>query len=267
MLIIDSMVLYSLSRFETIGLEYAKKLRQKLGINVVDDFFNYSVEEIHEKTGIEIKRISQYADILDLFRIPNLTPKEAELLNYANVNSVEELSHRQAVRIYYKLKEIDVQTYFIILQFPTFAKIDNWIYYAKIMTKRIKYGINIPLVLFPMITIDNASELQKFQIWTAEEFELKAPLISKLRKRINMSKKAYNDLTNMIEMVKIGGINVYFATVFNKAGIRTPEELNAMENEEILSRVKEIQSKEQNCPEIIDLEDIIEIKQNIGRKW
>lgn len=261
------MVLYSLSRFETIGLEYAKKLQQKLGINIVDDFFKYSVEEIHEKTGIEIKRITQYADILDLFRIPTLSPKEAELLNYANINSVEELSHRQAVRIYYKLKEIDVQTYFIILQFPTFAKIDNWIYYAKIMTKRIKYGINIPLVLFPMVTIDNASELQKFQIWTAEDFDLKAPLISKLRNRINLSKKAYFDLTNMIEMVKIGGIDIYFAKVLNKAEIRTPEDLKGLENEEILRRVKEIQDKEQNCPEIMDLEDVIEIKQNIGIKW
>jgi hypothetical protein len=258
------MVQYSLSRFEQIGLEYAKKLRQKLDINVVDDFFKYSVEEIHEKTEIEIKRIAQYADILDLFRIPQLSPKEAELLNYANINSVEELSHRQAVRIYYKLKEIDVQTYFIILQFPTFAKIDNWIYYAKIMTKRIKYGINIPLVLFPMITIDHVSELQKFQIWTAEDFELKAPLISKLRNRINMSKKTYNDLENMIEMVKIGGIDIYFAKVLNKAEIRTIEELKGLENEEILRRVKEIQDKEKNSPEIMDLEDVIEIKQNLG---
>ncbi len=264
MVIINNMVLYKLSRFETIGLEYAKKLQQKLDINVVDDFFKYSVEEITTKTGIEIKRISQYADILDLFRIPQLSPKEAELLNYANINSVEELSHRQAVRIYYKLKEIDVQTYFIILQFPTFAKIDQWIYYAKIMTKRIKYGINIPLVLFPMITIDHVSEMQKLQIWTAEDFELKAPLIPKLRNRINMSKKTYIDLSNMIEMVKIGGIDIYFAKVFDKAELRTPEEINRLENEEILRRVKEIQDKEQNSPEIMDLEDLTEIKQNIG---
>ncbi|MHA1728251.1 MAG: DUF4332 domain-containing protein [Promethearchaeota archaeon] len=258
------MVEYTLSRFESIGMEYAKRLEKGLNIKLVDDYYKYDAEKIHEKTKIEEKRLKQFSEIFDLFRIPNMTPREAELLYYININSVEELSHRQAVRIYYKLKEIDVKTYFIILELPTFAKIDRWIYFAKILTKRIKYGINIPLILFPMVTIDNVSELQNYQIWTLEDFEIKSPLISGLRGKINMTRSKYLDLQDMIEMVKIGGIDVYFASVFLKAGIKKADELKDLENNEILRRVKEIQDKEKNCPEVMDLEDVLEIKQNIG---
>jgi len=256
----------SLESFEGIGQEYAQKLKKKLRIHSVDDFLNYSLEELHAKTQIDMERLKQWADVLDLFQIPNITPREAELLYFANINSVSELSHRQAVRIFYKLKEIDEDTYYIILQIPKFAEIEKWIFYAKLMTKRIKYGENVPIILCPMVNIDNASELKNFRIFTIEDFVQKYPLISNLRQKINMKRRAFKDLLNMIQFIQIGGIDIYFAKILFLANIRRVDDLRSKDIDTILDAVTIIQSHEEEVLEKITREHILQILQNLEGK-
>ena len=255
----------SLESFEGIGKEYALQLKKKLRIHSVDDFLQYSLEELHEKTQIDMERLKQWADVLDLFQIPNITAREAELLYFANINSVQELSHRQAVRIFYKLKEIDEDTFYIILQIPKFAEIEKWIFYAKLMTKRIKFGETVPLILCPMVNIDNASELKNYRIFTIEDFVQKRPLISNLRQNINMKRKNYKNLLNMIKLIQVGGIDIYFAKIFFQAEIDV-EDLQSLEVDEILERVSTIQSHEEEVLEKITQEHIVQIKHNLEGK-
>ena len=250
----------NLSQFESVGYEYAKKLKNTLKIKNVDDFLKYPIEFIHEKSGIEIKRLEQFSDLFDLYRVPNLTARETELLYYANINSVEELSHRQSIRIYYKLKNIDEETYFIILQLPTFAQIDEWIYFAKMLTKRIKFGLNIPIILFPMVSIRSASELKNYKIFTANDFIQKEPNIPKIWRNINMRRRDYKKLKSMIEFVKIAGVDIYFAKIFHEAKIKDVNEFRELEADTILEMVKPIQNQEISCIEELDIEMIQEIK-------
>ena len=253
----------NISQFESVGFEYAKRLKDALKIKNVDDFLKYSLEYIHEKSGIEIKRLEQFADLFDLYRVPNLSARETELLYYANINSVEELSHRQSIRIYYKLKNIDEETYFIILQLPTFAQIDEWIYFAKILTKRIKIGLNIPIILFPMVSIKNASELKNFKIFTVNDFIQKEANIPKIWRQIGMKRKEYKKLKRLIDFVKIKGVDIYFARIFQESGIKDIDEFKDLEADTILNMVKPIQMQESKPIEEIDLEIIKEIKKNI----
>jgi len=254
----------NISQFESIGYEYAKRLKiSPLKIKDVDDFLKFPIDFIHEKSGIEIKRLEQFADLFDLYRVPNLTARETELLYNANINSVTELSHRQAIRIYYKLKNIDEETYFIILQLPTFAKIDEWIYFAKMLTKRIKFGLNIPIILFPMVSIRSASELKNYKIFTAMDFIQKEPNIPKIWRNINMRKRDYKKLKSMIEFVKIAGVDIYFAKIFHEAKIKDVNEFRELEADTILEMLKPIQSQESSCIEELDIEMIKEIKKTI----
>ena len=254
----------NISQFESVGYEYAKKLKiAPLKIKNVDDFLKYPIEFIHEKSGIEIKRLEQFADLFDLYRVPNLTARETELLYNANINSVTELSHRQAIRIYYKLKNIDEETYFIILQLPTFAQIDEWIYFAKMLTKRIKIGLNIQIILFPMVSIRSASELKNYKIFTANDFILKEPNIPKIWRLVNMRRKDYKNLKRMLDFVRIPGVDIYFAKIFHEAKIKDVNEFRELEADTILEMVKPIQNQESSCIEELDIEMIQEIKKTI----
>ncbi|MCP4763625.1 MAG: DUF4332 domain-containing protein [archaeon] len=256
------MTIITLDQFECIGDDYAKKLNTDLNIRTVDDFYKCSFEEIREKTVVDEKRVQHWFDVLDLFRIPKISVRDAELLYYANVNSVLELSHRQASRIYYKFKETDVETYFIILALPTFAQIDEWIYFAKLMSRRIKFGLNIPLILLGL-TMDQVTDLSKYRIWTVEDFVTRGKLISGLRGRLNLGRKEYKMLENKIDMLRIDGVDEYIARTLQNAGMESLELLKITDNNEILSKVQEIQAKEKNCPEKITIDLLNDIKNKI----
>lgn len=253
------MITFRLDQFESIGENYAKQL-EAIGITTVDDFYNVPVDQIQAKTGIDPKRVQQWAEVLDLFRIPKLSSREAELLVYANVNSVRELSHRQAVRIYYKLKDIDEATYLIIIDLPTFRVIDEWIYYAKLLTKRIKTGLNIPLVKLPMIPLGAAAEFQKYQIITVEEFQIKLPLVKGLRKKVDMTKKSWHAMIDFISLLEIDGIDVYFADVLTRAGILTATVLKNALATDVSARAQKVQEGDRKVREPVTLDLVTEWK-------
>lgn len=257
------MVKVKTSEFESIGQEYALQLEKLLNIHTVDDFLKYSLEEIHERSQIDMERLEQWRDLIDLFRVPNLSARECELLYFANINSVKELSHRQSLRIFYKLREIDAETRFIVLDFPTFAQIDEWIYFAKTMSKRIKYGLNVPIIMFPMVSIDIASELKKFNIFTAEDLLIKENVIKNLAKKMNIQEYKFKELKQMIDLIKIGGIDIYFADIFRKVGIVSSELLLSIDEQEILRLVEEYQATEKESVEKLTLAHIKEFKKNL----
>lgn len=233
----------TLAQFESIGEDYARQLRA-IGIDSVDEFLAHAVDEIHQRTQIDATRVSQWRDVLDLFRVPKVSARDAELLVAANVNSVAELSHRQAVRIYYKLKEIDEASYLIITQLPTFRQIDEWIDFAKLLTKRVKRGLNVPLVKLPGITIDVASRFQLYQIWTVDDLVAKQALVPKLHKKVGLSKEAYATLLQLVTLLEIDGVDAYFATLLHAAGIHSREALVQQPATDTLAKLQALQQQE-----------------------
>ena len=249
------MIKTELREFESIGDLYGKKLKEK-GIQYVDDFFKQTPGQIIEITGADKEKVEQWFNVLDLYRIPKVSVRDAELLFNVNINSVEELSHRQASRIYYKLKTLEEQTYFIILTLPTFSTIDEWIYFSKLMTMNTKYGLNIPLISLSfssVMNLERALELKKYRIFTIEDFITKKQFVKNIRRRLKLKKDEYNELLNIIEMLKIDGISVSIVKKLFELGIKNLEELNKEKIDSILK-------------DTIDTKSIEEIKKNLKKE-
>lgn len=249
------MIKTELREFESIGDLYGKKLKDK-GIQYVDDFFKQTPGQIIEITGADKEKVKQWFNVLDLYRIPKVSVRDAELLFNVNINSVEELSHRQASRIYYKLRTLEEQTYFIILTFPTFSTIDEWIYFSKLMTMNTKYGLNIPLISLSfssVMNLERALELKKYRIFTIEDFINKKQFVKNIRKRLKLKKDEYKELLNIIEMLKIDGISVNIVKKLFESGIKNLEELNKEKIDSILK-------------DTINTKSIEEIKENLKRE-
>lgn len=257
-----------LDRFESIGPEIARKLQRKLKIGSVDEFLkmkrNGKLDEIKNKMkldNIEPARIDKWAEMIELFTIPNISAREAELLQNIDINSVEELAHRDAVQILSKLRVLDEETYFILLQLPSISQIESWIYYAKLMTRRMKIGYNIPLIsLFPTVKIENAVEFQKYRIWTLEDFEVTFKTIPDLRSRVNMTKKEWDKMLSLMEIVRLDSVDIYFARVLFNAGYTTLKGLENAISEEIYEKVKAVQAAEEHPLEILTNQIIDMIK-------
>ena len=113
---------FSLNEFECISDKYIKDLKAKFNITTVDQFYKYSRQQLLTGLDVEAKVLDQWISVMDLFKIPKMTARNAELLYYANINSVEELAHRDAARIYYKLRQLDKETYLIILNYVSYYK-------------------------------------------------------------------------------------------------------------------------------------------------
>src|SRR6056297_3110291 len=249
------MVEFKIEEFECISPQYAEMLRAKLNIVLVDDFYKYSKEKILQEIDVDTRTAQQWFDVLELFKIPKMTPRYAELLYYANVNSIEELAHREASRIYYKFQRLDKETFLILLHYPTFSEIDSWIYYAKLMINRTKNGCAIPMVQIPNFTVDRASDLAKFGIYTVDDFLFRKEIIKGLRRNIlDMSRSDYEELLRFVNLLRIDGVDVYFAKVLWEGGYTNYDILKESPESEILFAVKNIQKYHQDPPELMTKE-------------
>jgi hypothetical protein len=223
----------TLERFQSIGPDNAAILKKKCNILTVDDFLKFQ----HNGRLDEIKRelkaermdptlVDDWKEILDLFRIPMLTARDAEILHACNINSVEELSYRDAYQILSEMKQLDSDTYFIILDFPAISIIENWIYYAKLLTRKIKIEAAIPLInFFPIVTIENSVEFQKYRIWTVEDFEVSYPRLKRLRESIGMKLPTWEEFLTLIDFVRVKNVTVQIAKLIYSLGIHSLKHL------------------------------------------
>ena len=230
----------TLEQFDSIGHEMANFLRDKFEIEDVNDFlFLIQEKKIDhlkyrfEQEKLDTMLIDKWVEIIDLFRIPTMSAKEAEMLQAININSIEELSHRDPVMILNRLRRLDEDTYFIILDFPSVQKIESWIYYAKLMTRNIIIGYAYPLIaFFPLVKIENVKLFQRYQIWTVEDFMEKFKRFPKLRQLVEMDRDDWNNLINFIDIVRVDGIQIYSTKLLIKSGIKTLNELKALKIDE-----------------------------------
>lgn len=235
------MVRFTLDQFETIGTANASILRRKASIRDVDEFLarirDGRVDDIKErvKESIPPGTIDTWCEIMELFTVPKVSTKMAEMLVHARVNSVRELSFKDPVQLLYKIMELDERSFFIVVHEPSIAEVEEWIYYAKLMSRSIKQGYDVPLIsFFPLVTVHAASELQRFRIWTVEDLDmvLKTNLID-VRRRADMTVDAFQELVQLVSLCKLDGVDVVLARALHAIGIKTAGDAAGMNVKEV----------------------------------
>ncbi len=98
---------YEIEEVEGIGKNYGKKLRE-MGISTTEQLLNkcYNMDgriEVAEQIGIEDFVIHKWASMCDLMRLSGVEGQFSELMAYAGIDSVQELSQQSANTLHSKL--------------------------------------------------------------------------------------------------------------------------------------------------------------------
>jgi len=127
---------------EGIGPTYAEKLNS-IGIRTTADLLESGAtplgrRELAEKTSISPKLILEWVNLSDLFRIKGIGEEYSDLLEEAGVDTVVELSHRNATNLHAKILEVN-EAKKLVRRPPSQAAIESWIKEAKELPRKIEY--------------------------------------------------------------------------------------------------------------------------------
>ncbi len=95
-------------------------------------------KDLADKTGISPKQILEWVNHSDLFRIKGVGEEYSDLLEESGVDTVVELSLRNAVNLHAKILEVN-EAKKLVRRPPTIAKLESWIKEAKDLPRIIEY--------------------------------------------------------------------------------------------------------------------------------
>jgi len=132
----------NLLKVEGIGETYAGKLA-KVGVATTQALLDKGAtpkgrKELAEQTGISGKMILEWVNLADLFRIRGVAEEYSDLLEEAGVDTVVELSQRNAENLFQKIIETN-QEKKLVRKLPTQGQVANWIEQAKTLPRVIEY--------------------------------------------------------------------------------------------------------------------------------
>ena len=127
---------------EGIGPVYAQKLKAA-GVATSKDLLEQGAtpkgrKSIAEKTGISDGLILTWVNHVDLFRIKGVGEEYADLLEQAGVDTVVELTQRNAENLFEKLGPVNQQKR-LVRRLPTLAQVKGWIEQAKKLPRAVSY--------------------------------------------------------------------------------------------------------------------------------
>ena len=127
---------------EGIGPAFAKKLSAD-GIKSVEALLKNGAtpkgrEEIAKKTGLGHKEILEWVNRADLYRIKGVGSEYSDLLEVAGVDTIVELSKRDAKNLMSKMTEVNTKRK-IVRRLPTEKQVANWISQAKRLPRAVSY--------------------------------------------------------------------------------------------------------------------------------
>ena len=125
---------YKIIDIQGVGEVYAEKLIAA-GIETIDDLLEKGKtpkgrKELEEATGITGKLILTWVNHADLCRIKGIGPQFSELLEAAGVDTVKELSHRNAANLAATMLEVNEKEH-RTKRVPTEVEIQRMIDQAK----------------------------------------------------------------------------------------------------------------------------------------
>jgi predicted flap endonuclease-1-like 5' DNA nuclease len=127
---------------EGIGPTYAQKLANA-GITSTDALLDAGAtptgrEELSEKTGIAESLILEWVNLSDLFRIKGVGEEYSDLLEEAGVDTVVELSRRNAENLHAKILEVN-EARQLVRRPPPLSQVQSWIEQAKGLPRKVEY--------------------------------------------------------------------------------------------------------------------------------
>ncbi len=127
---------------EGIGSAFAKKL-SAVGIRSVEALLKRGAtpkgrEEIVKETGLGHKEILEWVNRADLYRIKGIGSEYSDLLENAGVDTVVELSKRDAKNLTVKMAEANTKRK-VVRRLPTEKQVAGWISQAKRLPRVVSY--------------------------------------------------------------------------------------------------------------------------------
>ncbi len=127
---------------EGIGEKYADTLHAE-NISYTSDLLAaggtpQGRRELSEKTGISHDLILEWVNLSDLFRIKGIGSEYSDLLEEAGVDTVVELSRRNAENLHAKILEVN-EAKKLVRRPPSLAAVQSWISEAKTLPRAVEY--------------------------------------------------------------------------------------------------------------------------------
>ena len=131
-----------ITEIEGIGPATAEKLAA-INITNVEGFLKHGADpagrdEIAEKTGMAPAKVLAFVNMADLFRVKGIGSEYAELLQAAGVNTVVELSKRNAANLHTKLVEVNAEKK-LVRQLPSAGTVEAFVERAKELPRVVTY--------------------------------------------------------------------------------------------------------------------------------
>jgi predicted flap endonuclease-1-like 5' DNA nuclease len=125
---------YPITDIEGIGPAYGEKLTAA-GIKTVEDLLESGKskagrQKLAETTGIDEKRILEWVNMADLFRIKGISSQNAEILVAAGVDTVKELRNRVPANLHAKVVEVN-EAKNLVRQVPSLSQVESFVEQAK----------------------------------------------------------------------------------------------------------------------------------------
>jgi predicted flap endonuclease-1-like 5' DNA nuclease len=136
------MVNYKIEELEQIDSITAEKLRSVVINTVLKLLENTKTtkqrEEISNKTGIDVSQILRYANMADLFRVHGIGREYSDLLEHSGVDTIIELSKRNAINLTEKIEEVNNE-YKFVKKLPSLNEVQDWINQSKELERFLEY--------------------------------------------------------------------------------------------------------------------------------
>ncbi len=132
----------NLKAIEGIGEAFAAKLLAA-GLATTEALLNKGAtpegrEEIAEKTGIDVKKILEWVNRADLFRIKGVAEEYSDLLENAGVDTVPELAQRNPTNLLAKMTAVNAEKK-LVRRLPTQNEVNRWVEHAKVLPRKVSY--------------------------------------------------------------------------------------------------------------------------------
>lgn len=95
-------------------------------------------KDLAEKTGLGEGQVLRFANMVDLYRINGVGAEFAELLEVTGVNTVPELSRRNAANLTAAMAEVNEQKK-LTRRVPSETEVTKWVEQAKALPRMLEY--------------------------------------------------------------------------------------------------------------------------------
>ncbi len=132
----------NLKMIEGIGEAYAAKLLTA-GLATTEALLAKGATpegraEIAEKAGIDVKKILEWVNRADLFRIKGVAEEYSDLLENAGVDTVPELAQRNPTNLLAKMTAVNAEKK-LVRRLPTQNEVNRWVEHAKVLPRKLTY--------------------------------------------------------------------------------------------------------------------------------